>query len=157
MSTSWKTSLCRGDIKVLELVAGLRSDWHIGALFSSLVRAHVLALPRAARSENTDHVEKTLVDQYKFSPCLRFYCLLINFWETVLGGRKHIFILECSVMTDTDVQNRLKLAWWVLPTAEASSPAAWGQSAWDGVAFTPRPLWCEENLNCHVKRVHLAH
>lgn len=63
----------------MELVAGLRHDWHIGALFSSLARARVLALPGAARSESRDRVEKTLVDQYKFSPYLRFYCLVINF------------------------------------------------------------------------------
>ena len=65
----------------MELVAGLRSDWHVGALFSFLVPlgACALALPGAAESESTDHVEKTPVDQYKFSPCLRSYCLATNF------------------------------------------------------------------------------
>jgi len=48
--------LHRGDIKVMELVAGLGSNGHVGALVP--VGAHVLALLRAAKSESTDSVEK---------------------------------------------------------------------------------------------------
>lgn len=45
--------LCRGDIKVMELVAGLRSDWCVGALFSLVpVGAHVLVLSGTAKSES---------------------------------------------------------------------------------------------------------
>lgn len=74
MLISWETSLRRGDVKVMELVAGLGSDWHVGALFSFPVPvgAHALALPRAAKPESTDNMEKTLVDHYKFSPIWGF-------------------------------------------------------------------------------------
>lgn len=54
----------------MEFVAGLGSDWHVGALFSFPVPggAPALALPSAAESESTDNMEETLVDHYKFSP-----------------------------------------------------------------------------------------
>lgn len=159
MSTSWKTSLCRGDIKVLELVAGLRSDWHIGALFSSLVRARVLALPGASRSENTDHVEKNTCWPVQILPLFEVLLLTHKLLRNSFGRQKAHFHLRmqcddwygCAKPPEAGVVGAADCR-----AAVASSPAAWGQSAWDGVALTPRPLWCEENLNCLVKRVHLA-
>lgn len=153
MPITWKASLCRGDVKATEVIAGLGGDWHVGAPFSFPVpvAAPALALPGAAESESTGHVEKNTCWPVQILPLSEALLLSHKLLRNGFGRQKAHFHLRIQC---DDWYGWAKIpgggAWRVLPTAELPQLAGLGMGLAHSESISL--VWLSRRVCCGARK-----